>query len=314
VPEDRPSPPTAARPWPVVHFAGEDDIVFPAGRWDRTLEDFELVVNLGEGVTLEVAGERHVLRPGDAFVLRPGEPHALSFDGVHRVGLLFCHHRWEGLERDRPGTVPNPWRWPSYMPAGEHSARLIALLRDLLTALWRRTGPWQWEASVALLGAAAICERLAASAPPFPQVVPVEPAPVRAARAFLEQHLGRQTRGLVAGAARAAGLSRSQLNRAFHAAYGMSPQRWIHGLRLARACTTLVQRRADVQTAARAAGFDDARSFSRFFRRHTGLPPTAYRTRYTGLGHPVGQPPLPQPFPERWTARPYPCNVHLPGA
>lgn len=65
-----PAPPPAPL-WPVAHFAGEDDIVFPAGRLDRSLPDHEVVLNLASGVVLEVGDGRHALAPGDAYPTPP---------------------------------------------------------------------------------------------------------------------------------------------------------------------------------------------------------------------------------------------------
>ncbi len=269
--------------WPLIRYAGEDDVVSPSGRWDRTLEDFEVLVNVGDAFTLALGDMKQCVCCGDACVLRPGQAHALIFEPGRHVRLLFCHHEWVGSGA-APVAVdgPHPWGWPPYIPGGTHSPRLVCCLQEVLTVLWARRGPWRWEASVALLGAAAVIERVCATVAPDPAPVPGEPSAVRAARTYIERNLVQGARALVREAARAGGLSVAQINRLFHATYQRSPQEWIRERRVARACFALVHRRADVAAAAQAAGFRDVRYFSHFFQRCTGLTPTAYRARHVG--------------------------------
>lgn len=73
------------------------------------------------------------------------------------------------------------------------------------------------------------------------------------------------------------GLSAERLNRMVRAETGRSAQELIHA-RLAReACRRLVHVAAPVSSLAFELGFDDPAYFSRFFKRHTGRAPRAYR-------------------------------------
>jgi transcriptional regulator GlxA family with amidase domain len=79
--------------------------------------------------------------------------------------------------------------------------------------------------------------------------------------------------------ARVAGISTSAAERQFRRHTGLSLQGWIRGERLrlaARLLRTSNRRIADV---AAEVGFDDALYFSRVFRRHYGMPPSAYARR-----------------------------------
>ncbi len=297
--------------WPVVHFAGEDDAVSPAGRWDRMLDDFEIIINIGDAFTLELGDGRQVVSWGDVCVLRPRERHALLFEAGRHAHLLFCHHDWVAAPGLSAAERPDPWGWPAYIPCGAHSVRLGACLQEVLTALWVRRGPWRWEAAVALLGAAAVIERVCGRADSGPDTDPDEPPAVRVARAYMEDHLAQGCGALVREAARAGGLSAAHLNRLFHATYQRSPRQWICERRVARACFALVHRHADVAAAARAAGFSDVRYFSRFFQRHTGLTPSAYRARHVGRWRLADGGGLRQAA--TGASRLYPCNVHITG-
>jgi AraC family transcriptional activator of pobA len=83
----------------------------------------------------------------------------------------------------------------------------------------------------------------------------------------------------VARYARQLGLSAERLNRIVRAETGHTAQRLIHD-RLAREATRwLAHVPAPVSKLAFDLGFDDPAYFCRFFKRHTGLSPRAYRQR-----------------------------------
>jgi AraC family transcriptional activator of pobA len=82
------------------------------------------------------------------------------------------------------------------------------------------------------------------------------------------------------------GLSTERLNRLVRAETGMNAQRVLHERLLREACRWLVHVAAPVSALAFELGFDDPAYFSRFFRRHTGLSPRAYRQRHQpGTAH-----------------------------
>ena len=83
--------------------------------------------------------------------------------------------------------------------------------------------------------------------------------------------------------ARNIGVSASYLYRIFTAAYGCSPRQFLNECRLRRARELLGAGESVAETA-RAAGYDDALEFSRFFKAHTGLSPSAYAAKKSGRG------------------------------
>lgn len=74
------------------------------------------------------------------------------------------------------------------------------------------------------------------------------------------------------------GISLSQLERDFTAAFGMPPQRFVHKLRIERALALLAGP-TPVAEIALACGYTDQSAFTRRFGRVTGTTPSAYRRR-----------------------------------
>ena len=84
--------------------------------------------------------------------------------------------------------------------------------------------------------------------------------------------------------AKAVGVSRSHLYRAFQAVYGCSPSEYLIRCRLQRARQLLSATALPVGTVAASAGFEDPLYFSRLFRQRTGQSPSAWRESRAGGG------------------------------
>ena len=78
------------------------------------------------------------------------------------------------------------------------------------------------------------------------------------------------------------GLSAERLNRLVRAETGHSAQHVVHARLVREACRLLVHVQAPVSQLAFDLGFSDPAYFSRFFRRHTGQAPAAYRQAAIG--------------------------------
>jgi AraC-like DNA-binding protein len=83
----------------------------------------------------------------------------------------------------------------------------------------------------------------------------------------------------VAEMASAAGMERSYFSRTFHAQFGVTPQQWLAQTRLSAAAQSLLEG-ATVWEAAEAAGYRDAKSFTRAFGREFGRTPSAYKSSH----------------------------------
>jgi transcriptional regulator GlxA family with amidase domain len=78
-------------------------------------------------------------------------------------------------------------------------------------------------------------------------------------------------------------MSPRNLLRRFKAATGHLPGEYVHLLRVATAKGLLESGRAPVQKVAEAVGYEDVASFRSIFKRHTGMTPADYRSRFGPL-------------------------------
>jgi transcriptional regulator GlxA family with amidase domain len=76
------------------------------------------------------------------------------------------------------------------------------------------------------------------------------------------------------------GLTERSLIRRFKAATGDTPTSYLQILRIESARQFLEQSRLSVDDITQKIGYEDVSSFSRLFRKHTGLAPGAYRSRF----------------------------------
>jgi AraC-like DNA-binding protein len=120
----------------------------------------------------------------------------------------------------------------------------------------------------------------AGPAPPRPEVAtgPDPGARVAAVQDHIERHFADPGLSLAALAG-VAGWSPSHLIRAFRAATGQSPHRWLLQRRLDEACRLLDLGQHSVTDVCWLAGFGSLSHFVTTFRRETGVSPGGYRRR-----------------------------------
>jgi transcriptional regulator GlxA family with amidase domain len=85
---------------------------------------------------------------------------------------------------------------------------------------------------------------------------------------------------VVAKVVRVSGLPKRTFDRRFKAATGYSPLAYVQALRIEEAKQMLETDAAPVDAIGREVGYEDASSFSRLFRRLTGISPGDYRRRF----------------------------------
>ena len=81
---------------------------------------------------------------------------------------------------------------------------------------------------------------------------------------------------------RAAGLSRSALDRRFRAVLGQSAKSYLFRLRMQRAAAALGEGRKSIAEIAGSVGYESEVAFHRAFRRAFGLSPGAYARQLSG--------------------------------
>lgn len=82
-------------------------------------------------------------------------------------------------------------------------------------------------------------------------------------------------------------MSQSTLQRCFRRCFGSSPLNYVLELRMDKARHLLRNTEAKVKEIAPKVGIEDANYFTRRFRQHAGVEPTAYRARYRASGDTV---------------------------
>jgi transcriptional regulator GlxA family with amidase domain len=107
---------------------------------------------------------------------------------------------------------------------------------------------------------------------------------IRNAQTWMHDHF-RHPVAVDAIAARL-GMSPRNFLRRFKEATGRSPLTYVHAVRVAAAKTLLESGQQSIQEVSQAVGYDDVIFFRDLFKRHTGLCPTQYRSRF-GLSPPA---------------------------
>jgi len=119
---------------------------------------------------------------------------------------------------------------------------------------------------------------VAASARWLADVSRAQPGYARAAAAIAELESRFDAPLDITGLAGRCGVSASQLERDFHSLFGMSPQRYLHKLRIEQALGLLTGTNS-VAAIAQACGYADQSAFTRRFRTDIGLTPSEWRRR-----------------------------------
>ncbi|WP_404364053.1 GlxA family transcriptional regulator [Marinobacter sp.] len=98
----------------------------------------------------------------------------------------------------------------------------------------------------------------------------------------LQHWLDQNHRQPVASAdlSRISGLNSRSLLRRFKAATGDTPRNYLQLMRIEAAREILETTTTSVEEVTQQVGYDDVSSFTRLFKRHTGLPPSDYRARF----------------------------------
>ena len=224
----------------------------------------EIQFDLLDGCAGEASfGDRTVAVKGLTLLTHyPGERHGFRLSGGRRWHLkLAC----EPLSpRDRV--------WPEVAVGAPAPARLRRIAGELSSYSIRPSGrPPRLLALVADLVASW----------PLAEVEALDAGDVEDERDLADAvRLVRESPGPppgVAAMARAAHLSERQLTRRFRTRFGCTPAEFADLHRLAEAKAMLLGNQAAAADVAKAVGFDSHSAFSRWFARHAGQSPSAFR-------------------------------------
>lgn len=95
---------------------------------------------------------------------------------------------------------------------------------------------------------------------------------------WLEEHYDESAN--LQSLAALSGLTTRSLIRRFKLATGETPTSYLQSIRIEAARSHLENSRLPVEDVTRLVGYEDVSSFSRLFRKHTGVAPGAYRSRF----------------------------------
>lgn len=222
----------------------------------------------------------HTSVPGRVILIEPGEAHdghSPGEDGFTYAMLYLpvplLTARSEALRSLTPRGTGLPLGFRNTLA---DDPGLAATIRSAFLALHQREGRLARDLSLDRLAA-----RLAGHLAPPEERRPQQPDRAAAlVRELLHARMAEDV-GLDELSA-AAGVDRFRLNRAFRAAFGLSPHAYLVRLRLRTARRRLAEGEAPALVAAEV-GFADQSHLGRWFRRAYGLTPAAYRNLCTNV-------------------------------
>lgn len=243
----------------------------PGGRRDYQL----LYVASGEA-TFYRDGRIRCVPAGTLVVYRPGDPQHYEYRAADRTDVYWAH--FSG--RDAPelaDVAPD-----GFADAGV-SAEYGMLFGRMIGELQLRRLGFEDLVEVDLRRVVALARRHAA------EVSGGDggrmPAVVRGAVTYLHEHAVE--RFSVAEYAEEQGLSVSRFIHVFREATGQSPKRYQTSIRMNEARMLLESTDYPVAEIADMVGYDNPLYFSRLFRAHVGMPPSACRAGKSGAGRRV---------------------------
>jgi AraC-like DNA-binding protein len=234
-------------------------------------------------------GREHLAPAGAIVLMQPGELHtggAASPQGW-RYRMMYLD---EAVLAAHLGGEPT-WRFDSAVRQGD--TQRATAMAHALAALWHAdSGP---AADAALAGVLGLLAPLATGHRFEPSAVPVGARPFQPVVDALHADLTREWR--LNELAALAGLSPFHFQRAFKAAYGISPHQWRIALRVAEA-KRLLARDVSAAEVAAAVGLVDQAHLTRRFAGMYGVTPARYQKqlRTSVPVSPAAQAPRPRPF------------------
>ena len=226
--------------------------------WHNRPRDFcALSYRLEADTVLSAAGEEHHLRSGDLAFVPAGLDYRRT-SGTDR--LIVVHFELYGVAAERI-EVLTPRR----------SEQMEALFSSLLSVYEQKEAGYRHAAAALLHEIFLACYR---------EVTEEAGCGSRIGRslAYMRRHYADPTLTVPRIAAESY-MSEVYFRRLFRREMGTSPQKYLVRLRLERAASLIAGGYHTLEEVASLSGYTDYKYFSSEFRRHHGVPPSAYRWR-----------------------------------
>lgn len=257
----------------------------------RIIYEHEVVLFRGACFMYEVHGQRTMCEENSFAIVPPGQWH-VSWNAASRAGYRYwCHFDWEpcGGWDDHPTMTFHPAKMlagiahmpPAYVPAGMLYGRINGPQRafDLMERLISRhasTNPHDRFVSRALL--LELLLELLDDGPRASEKSDLEIGLASQVRSILERVAAEGGEELrLRPALEATGFSYEYALRVFRSVYGLTPNSFVHALRIERAKLLLRDTDQPIGKVAGRVGIHDAAYFSELFRRYTGVLPSEFR-------------------------------------
>lgn len=246
-----------------------------------------LFKSFGHDTAFQIHDEFRYLTDDTAVLINSWEPHCYA----HRAGApetvilaLYVEPRWL-IESDRTvfRGVVTPFFASRQAYVSPHARKIVHALTELLLDLGAITSEEVETLLVSLIMSMIDRSSIGAAA----MARPTNDFRIRKAITFLHENLGSHV--AVEEVASHAGVSRPHFFTLFRRCTGLSPGMYFNVLRMEEAIRRLSLSRQPLADVAFDLGFDAQSNFTRFFRRHQGVPPMEFRkaTDLIGASHPL---------------------------
>jgi AraC-like DNA-binding protein len=248
-----------------LHMGGHFLAKEPWSHMARKISDYELLLGVSEVVYLEVDGEPFEIKPGDAMILKPGQFHRGFKPSLPGVSFYWFHF----MQPEADDREPDSWL-PLYAKCANPN-RLHILARQLLHAAsggYSLPHAGDYFLSCLLIELA----EQGRNSSPDPKLAEL--------REWIRLH-ALEKQFTVEQIAAYSGYNKQYLTRLFKRNFGCGLLDYVHSVKLEAAKQQLAGSKLYVKEVADRVGFSDEKQFAKWFKRHSGVTPTAYREAFT---------------------------------
>ncbi|RCX18588.1 AraC-like DNA-binding protein [Fontibacillus phaseoli] len=256
--------------WPVRIGISEAKVRRPAFKSPRIEPHYSLIFILdGEGIFIQ-KGKKYQLRRNDLFGVFPQVPHeyfSVECDPMHYIRLTFegsqCVQLLEriGIKRCTPIKVNG------------YTSSALLHLRELIVQA-ENTGDRDRDL-VRLSTFLQLFRSLSRHVPDEIRNIDCSDEWLERGREHMELHYSEDIS--IESIARYVGIERSYFSRKFKTAYGITPLKYLQNIRIHAAKKLLETTDLSLAAIAPSVGYVDIFSFSKAFKKNTGISPVEYR-------------------------------------